>query len=449
MNPRGADRGVDPSLEAVSAAADSYIGSFAAAYGIPGASACLIVGGQPLAAFAGVKSAGGGPVTRDAVFHAASISKTLTATAAMILAERGAFGLDDAIGDLLPEFATEAGAYRRATVRQVLGHTAGFPDVDDYRWHSPEYDEGALGRYVASCPSMTPLGEPGAAFHYSNVGYEVLGHLVATASGRPFEAFVREELLDALGMGYSTFYQPEVPEGRRALPHVAAPSVRPAAHFPYSRAHAPSSTLQTTADDMARWAGLWMGGEEGPLSAAARAEMISPYVETGRSRAILSSMGAAWFLGERRGLRTLSHAGRDLGFSSILIIAPERRAAAFAACNLSPVPVEALGEGLLDIALGEGPAPVRRPAVLECLGAYAAGGFGALAEAYGAARSVKPGGLDFSPGYLQALAESTLEAGEAEAAIDLMRLGLMADPGNERFGAALKRAQDAPGRRPL
>jgi CubicO group peptidase (beta-lactamase class C family) len=81
------------------------------------------------------------PVTSRSLFHLASISKTFVATAVMQLVEVGKLVLDAPLVTYLPDFTLADERYHQITVQQMLSHTAGMPDTDDYGWDRPEYDD--------------------------------------------------------------------------------------------------------------------------------------------------------------------------------------------------------------------------------------------------------------------------------------------------------------------
>ena len=95
--------------------------------------------------------------------------------------------------------------------------------------------------------------EPGTTFSYSNAGFELLGLLLSRATGTTFEDAVRQQVLAPLGMRDSTFLRAEVPAapGRLAARGDAAVGARGA--YPYTRRHAPSSTLHSNLVELCRW----------------------------------------------------------------------------------------------------------------------------------------------------------------------------------------------------
>ena len=147
----------------------------------------------------------------------------------------------------MPYFRLKDPRDRSITVRQMLSHTSGMPDVEDYRWDKPEYDDGSLERYVRSLQDQVLRWDPGTKFAYSNMAFEVLGDLVAKVSGMSFEDYVRDNILRPVGMASSTLLIKEADPARLATGHTPSkdgPSI-PVAHYPYNRSHTPSSNLHS------------------------------------------------------------------------------------------------------------------------------------------------------------------------------------------------------------
>ncbi|MDR2157344.1 MAG: beta-lactamase family protein, partial [Clostridiales Family XIII bacterium] len=236
------------------------------------------------------------PLDADAVFHMASVAKLFVAEGVAQLRDAGRLRTEDRLIDHLPWFRLDDPRHRAITVGQVLSHTAGFPDIGDYRWTEPEADRDALRRFVASSDVTAPplLWAPGSgAFRYSNIGYDILGALIAEVSGMAFETYMRERIFSKLGMRDSTFLTfLRTPEGRAfagrtmngavcangarsrdaeqlraaldprnllrhgaVMPHRKDANRRivPQTYYPYNRAHAPSSTLTSTLRDIKKW----------------------------------------------------------------------------------------------------------------------------------------------------------------------------------------------------
>jgi CubicO group peptidase (beta-lactamase class C family) len=308
------------------------------------------------------------PVTASSLFHLASISKTFVATAVVQLAEQGKLELDAPLTDYLPDFALADERYQQITVRQLLNHTAGMPDTDDYGWDRPEYDDQSLERYVRSLANENLIAAPGERFAYSNIGYEVLGLLIARASGMTFEDYIKHHLLRPLGMNSSTFLKTEVPPEHATAPHILLPPTVVSPEYPYNRAHAPSSTLHSSAEELSFWAMMNLNRgafrDQCVLQPTSFEQLWHPYQPTGPKYPD-EFVGLSWFMDTYRGRRRIRHDGVDTGFQSDLILLPDQAIAIIALANTIPAPMQMLMNAMVDVLLGLEPELPRPLALLS------------------------------------------------------------------------------------
>jgi len=140
------------------------------------------------------------PVDATTTMMAYSMSKTITAVAALQLVEAGKVGLDDPVARYVDSFPYGASV----TVRQLIAHTSGIPNPLPLRWVHPaarhgSFDENAaLAAVLHDHPRLS--FEPGTKYAYSNIGYWLLGTVVERASGESFSAYVSEHILRPLGV---------------------------------------------------------------------------------------------------------------------------------------------------------------------------------------------------------------------------------------------------------
>jgi len=162
------------------------------------------------------------PFRKDTLCWMASITKPVTGAAVMTLVDAGKVGLDDPVQKHLPEFK----AHPAFTVRQVLTHTAGLPTNPPSRKRDGRGPGGAvddswlsqsLPDIVRAIAQAELAFKPGERVMYSNAGSFVLGRLIEVVSGKPFAAYVREKVLDPLGMKDSTF-APAASDAARVSP---------------------------------------------------------------------------------------------------------------------------------------------------------------------------------------------------------------------------------------
>lgn len=332
------------------------------AWALPGVAICAVRGEAVVARGFGTRDVRTGePVTGDTLFHLASISKPFVATAALQLVDDGALELDAPIAPLLPELRWADERARGITLRHLLSHRSGLGDVHDYGWDDPEFDDDALARFAAEVAGWRLERDPGNAFAYSNAAYELLGHLLATVTGSSFEALLAERVLRPLGMATSTFLRHDVPPALEAAPHIGQPAAVPEGAYPYTRQHAPSSSLHSSAAELGRWLVAHLDGRAG-LSPELHREMWAPQAEAGGVWHAQIALG--WFLGTIRGRTVVSHSGEDPGFATNHGLVPDERVGFAVLGNSNLVPVE-LSEATLAVLLGEDPGePPLPPAVV-------------------------------------------------------------------------------------
>ncbi|HUT15158.1 MAG TPA: serine hydrolase domain-containing protein, partial [Anaerolineae bacterium] len=281
----------------------------------------------------------GGEVTPRTLFHMASITKPFVATSIMQLLEQGKLSLDDPIVQHLPYFQLKDERYTALTIRRFLNHSSGMPDVEDYHWDDPEYDEEALERYVRSLADRELLFEPGRWFSYSNLAFEVLGDLIAKVSGQSFADYVKEHILLPLGMKDSSILIRDVDPALLASGHVQGDNgeVLVSEHYAYNRRHGPSSTLHSSVVDMSRWAiaNMNRGELEGTriLDASSYELLWKPTLTArvrGDNRVLI---GLSWFLSSFHGQPTVEHGGGDIGYITNFVMVPDAGVAVIVLSN--------------------------------------------------------------------------------------------------------------------
>lgn len=229
---------------------------------VPGA-AVAIVRDQDLAwaeGFGLADIASRRPMTPDTLFGVASISKTFTGAAIVQLRDEGKLALDDPLAKFIPEFKAVTCRYGHiddVTQRRLLTHLSGLVgESPTAHWRSsifPTMDE-ILGGLAKSALVI----EPHSAFKYSNLGFALLGEVVARVSRRPFTEYIRREILDPLGMTSSCFTLEEagsrMATGYLPHPYDDVPETAPATtdHHGYTAA----AGLRSSVNDLAKWISL-------------------------------------------------------------------------------------------------------------------------------------------------------------------------------------------------
>ncbi|MGB2874245.1 MAG: serine hydrolase domain-containing protein [Gaiellaceae bacterium] len=284
--------------------------------------------------------------TTDTQYAIASITKTFTAAAVMQLRDEGKLDLDDPLERHIPE-----AAFRRLTLRRMLAHASGLQrEPPGEVWESLVFpDEEEL---LESLPQAEQVLAGGDAWHYSNLAYALLGHVVARVSQRPFREYVEERLLRPLGL-------------RRTTWGSAPPVARPYFVEPYSDAvrrepeldlggKGGESGLCSTVEDLARWGSFLCDPDEAILAASSAAQMHEVRLM------VQPEWTQGWGLGIelwRRGDRVFGgHTGGFPGFISTLVYSRRERIGAIVLTNSSHWPkASETGLALLEAGLEELP----------------------------------------------------------------------------------------------
>ena len=207
------------------------------------------------------------PLARDTVYWIASTTKPFIATTVMMLVDDGKLRLDDPVAKYLPEFAPKP--LSAITVRMLLNQTSGLNYYADPARPTPT-DCCSLADEVKRFVSLPLAHEPGTKFAYSNAGSDTAARVVEVVSGKDFETFLHERLLQPLGMKDTTFFPDDGQLARLATTYWYSPTEQklvpaPQGVFitaPYGDRkvrHAPGGGLFSTGDDLAKFAQLFLG----------------------------------------------------------------------------------------------------------------------------------------------------------------------------------------------
>lgn len=304
------DRTVTPQLERLS---------------IPGAAVAVVADGDTVVA----DGFGLADVDRerrfdgaDTTFHIDSVSKVFTATAVMQLVEQGELRLDADVNRYLTSFQIEdAFPGRPVTLESLLTHTSGFEDG----LIGPDLAEAdrELAAYVQR-HQPERVRPPGAVHSYSDYGFDLAGHIVATVSGMSFEQYVRSSILEPLGMADTRFVTAAEDEDpvRGAVGYETSDGGLRPAERGYTSA-APSVGVVSTAADMATFMTAQLTG------AAEGARILAPstvsLMHSTRFQQAPDAPGLALPFAEERhgGLRLLGHSGEGPGTHSMLTLVPQ------------------------------------------------------------------------------------------------------------------------------
>lgn len=262
---------------------DRLMREFVASERVPGAAWGVIVDGR--VAHLGVTGlrdvAAAQPVQADSVFRIASMTKSFTAMAVLQLRDAGRLSLDDPIEKYLPPLAhwrypTEDSP--RLTIRHLLTHAEGFPE--DNPWGDQQLAMSAREFDALLARGVAFSNAPGIAYEYSNTGYALLGRLITAVSGVPYPRYIKENILDPLGMDATTLEPDSVTRARRTLGYRIEEGVWKLEPQLADGEFGAMGGMLTSIADLSRYVALFLdafpardGAQTGPLSRASLREM--------------------------------------------------------------------------------------------------------------------------------------------------------------------------------
>lgn len=322
---------------------DERMRAFATSEHLPGAAWAVVIDGT--LAHAGVHGLrdveAGAAVTRDSVFRIASMTKSFTAMAILQLRDEGRLSLDDPAERYVPELAGlryPTADAPKITVRHLLSHATGFPEDNPWGDQQLSQDEAAFTAMLrAGLPFSTA---PGTAYEYSNYGFAILGRIVTTVSGRPYRDYIRERILEPLGMRATTLEPAEVPADRLVQGYRWEDNRWRREPLLPDGAFGSMGGMLTSLDDLARYVGVFLqawpardGDDPGPVRRASLREMqqawrARPTVVTRSADGTLQLAAGAYGFGLRvtetcQFGHVVAHTGGLPGFGSIMRWLPE------------------------------------------------------------------------------------------------------------------------------
>ena len=203
-------------------------------------------------AFGDADRSSGRKANTDSLFAACSVSKMLASAAVMILVDQGKVSLDEPVVTYLPDFSMPLDPrHRDITVRMLLNHSSGLPGSDLRGAITVTPFPGYAAQMMAGLASQRLKHDPGVESTYNNDGFTMLENLIHRVSGQAYPDFVREQILDPLGMRASRFNRAPLPMELLARPHEGG---TPRTLYSYN-VYA-TGGLFTTPEDLARLATL-------------------------------------------------------------------------------------------------------------------------------------------------------------------------------------------------
>jgi serine beta-lactamase-like protein LACTB len=325
---------------------------FMAASGVPGISVAVVENGE-------YEWAGGFgmadlenfvPATSHTLYRLASISKPITATAALQLWQRGKLDLDAPVQKYCPAFPQKEAPI---STRLALGHLAGIRHYKADGQNDPEvgntrHFDDPIAAGLAFFKDDPLVDKPGKAFHYSTQGFTLVGCAIEGASAQKYVDFVRENVFVPAGMVHSRFddrfavipYRTRFYSKDKSGAVVNADFLDPSYKIP-------GGGWLSSAEDMANFEVAMLNDR---LVTRATRDVMWASQKTSDGKETGYALG--WGTSTDLGVRFVAHAGGQQGTSTIIMIVPERRVGVVVLMNIDGADSSALATDLMKILIG-------------------------------------------------------------------------------------------------
>jgi CubicO group peptidase (beta-lactamase class C family) len=282
------------------------------------------------------------PVTADTQFAIGSATKAFTALTVLMTADEGKIALDASPRTVLPYFKMyDPDTDKNMTILDLMDHSSGL-NRTDIAMITGKLTRQELIRVAGEAKPVAKLHEK---FGYQNLMFAAAGEVVAVAQKTPYEKFVPERIFKPLGMTNSNMSMREMEKAKdRSLGYSYNFDTKETQKLPYRDIDqvAPAGSINSSANDMAKWIRFVMNGGVTPdgkrlVSEKNYAEWTKPQMKITPNGSV--NYGLGWFIQKWNGLTVLQHGGNIDGFNSMVAMIPEKKLGFVMLTNVSASPL--------------------------------------------------------------------------------------------------------------
>ncbi len=295
------------------------------------------------------------PIDKDTRFRIGSLTKTFTAFAIRKLIAENALSLDEPLENLIPE--AERVLYPSAdspkiTIGDLLSHQSGLPLNGNYDFSAQAKEAPSEAAVVAALDGITLEAAPGTRTRYSNLGYSLLGVVIARAAGTSYRSYLGDSVFKPLAMGSASWDAEKVPSELASRSFRKREGTFQPVPFEKLGASEADGGLLLDIDDLARWATLFLEAnpprnapDSGPLPRAILRQMMVGRTSTSLATAagvkdpaptdvLAYETGFGWHSNvDCRGERVVTHLGSVDKYFALIEIMPEHGVAIVSMAN--------------------------------------------------------------------------------------------------------------------
>jgi D-alanyl-D-alanine carboxypeptidase len=286
------------------------------------------------------------PQTPLAIFRMGALTKTFTAAAILMLAQKGSLQVEDPIGKHIQDLPK---TWQHITLHQLMTHSSGIANYTSQPgvWNQVFLKSNTPQELVGVVREKPLEFEPGKRWGYSNTNYVLLGMVIEQVSGMKYAEYLKQNILGPLDLKNTGYDLGRTVLKHRARGYTTSPSgIVNASYIDMSVPYA-ASGVHSTVQDMLRWDQALYADK--PLSKTWRDRMFTGHVPTTVNG---SEYGYGWFIGKQNGRTFYTHEGNFPGFATMMSRYPESRTCIILLSNLATPEIGKIGNELADIVFG-------------------------------------------------------------------------------------------------
>jgi CubicO group peptidase (beta-lactamase class C family) len=347
---------------------DRTVAAAMLAFQVPGVAVGIVKDGKLIFSKGyGVREVGKpGRIDADTLFQIGSNTKAFTAAALAILVDQGKIHWDDKVIDYLPEFRLyDPYVTREFTIRDLLTHHSGLGlGAGDLMFFPPT--DMTRAEIIGGLRYLKPASSFRSKYDYDNLLYMVAGQIIPKVTGKSWEAFLTENIIEPLHMApCSASYGRITDRSNLAAPHVVTNGKLNAVTVLNMDTIGPAGTINCNIRGMAEWLKTQLAEGKAPsgqqLFSADRSKEMWTLITPTPPSPLLSTMydahfsgyGLGWFLSDTRGYERVYHEGGVLGSVTWVSMIPELKLGVLVFTNQqNDAAIEAIGGQILDAYLG-------------------------------------------------------------------------------------------------
>lgn len=320
---------------------------------IPGVSVIIVEQGKTVYqqgfGYSDVKSKQ--PVTDDTLFELGSTTKAFTALAILQLEQEGLLQRSDPIRKYIPWLElTYNGKPQEITIDQFIHHKSGIPSSTIV--HIPESNaEDALELTVRTLQDKSLNRKPGSSYEYATINYDVLGLVIETVAKQPYDVYIKENILEPLGMNHSYvgLHQAEAQSVKTATGYKIGFKKEQIYNPPIYRGNIPAGYLISNAHDIAKWMNVQMLSEPGSPIDPELITLSHTPDRTVKPSNTNTYYAHGWSVLKIKERSYILHDGSNPTFSSIIILRPDEQVGVAVLSNMRSTFTTAIGQGVMDL----------------------------------------------------------------------------------------------------